>query len=73
MAGATIDKMQSARNAVPALPPIGLGERGGEFDRVFIAVLRKRISQCRPRWFSSHTSRNRGVGKQVSPLVARHP
>ena len=36
MAGAAIDKMQSARNALPALPPIGLGERGGEFDRVFM-------------------------------------
>ena len=36
MAGAAIDEMQSARNALPALPPIGLGERGGEFDRVFM-------------------------------------
>jgi multiple sugar transport system substrate-binding protein len=36
MAAAAIDKMQSARNALPALPPIGLGQRGGEFDRVFM-------------------------------------
>jgi multiple sugar transport system substrate-binding protein len=36
MAAAAIDKMQSARNALPALPPIGLGQRSGEFDRVFM-------------------------------------
>ena len=36
MAVAAIDKMQSARNSLPALPPIGLGERSGEFDRVFM-------------------------------------
>jgi multiple sugar transport system substrate-binding protein len=36
MAAAAIEKMQSARNALPALPPIGLGPRGGEFDRVFM-------------------------------------
>ena len=36
MAIAAIEKMQSAKDAVPALPPIGLGQRGGEFDRVFM-------------------------------------
>jgi multiple sugar transport system substrate-binding protein len=31
-----IEKTQSAQDALPALLPIGLGERGGEFDRVFM-------------------------------------
>ena len=31
-----IEKMQSAKDAVPALLPIGLGQRGGEFDKVFM-------------------------------------
>jgi multiple sugar transport system substrate-binding protein len=35
--GATaIAKMQSANDALPALPPIGLGQHGGEFDKVFM-------------------------------------
>ena len=33
-AAAAIEKMQSAKDALPAVPPIGLGQRGGEFDRV---------------------------------------
>ena len=28
--------MQSAKDALPALLPIGLGQRGGEFDKVFM-------------------------------------
>jgi multiple sugar transport system substrate-binding protein len=36
MAGAAIEKMQSAKDALPALLPIGLGQRGGEFDKVFM-------------------------------------
>ena len=40
MAVAAIDKMQSATNTLPALPPIGLGQRGGEFDRVFMETFR---------------------------------
>jgi multiple sugar transport system substrate-binding protein len=36
MAAAAIEKMQSAKAALPALLPIGLGQRGGEFDRVFM-------------------------------------
>jgi multiple sugar transport system substrate-binding protein len=36
LAAAMIQKMQSAKDALPALLPIGLGERGGEFDRVFM-------------------------------------
>jgi multiple sugar transport system substrate-binding protein len=36
MAAAAIEKMQSAKEALPALLPIGLGQRGGEFDRVFM-------------------------------------
>ena len=31
-----IEKMQSAKDALPALLPIGLGQRGGEFDKVFM-------------------------------------
>jgi multiple sugar transport system substrate-binding protein len=33
---ATIAEMQSANDALPALPPIGLGQRGVEFDNVFM-------------------------------------
>ena len=35
MGAAVIEKMQSAKDALPALPPIGLGQRSGEFDKVF--------------------------------------
>ena len=31
-----VEKMQSAKDALPALLPIGLGERAGEFDMVFL-------------------------------------
>jgi len=34
-AAAAIQKMQSAKDALLALLPIGLGDRGGEFDKVF--------------------------------------
>jgi multiple sugar transport system substrate-binding protein len=36
MGAAAIEKTQSATDALPALLPIGLGDRGGEFDRVFM-------------------------------------
>jgi len=36
LAAAAIAKMQSAKDALPALLPIGLGQRDGEFDRVFM-------------------------------------
>lgn len=36
MGAAAIAKMQSAKDALPALLPIGLGQRGGEFDKVFM-------------------------------------
>ena len=36
LAAAALEKMQSEKDALPALPSIGLGERGGEFDRVFM-------------------------------------
>jgi multiple sugar transport system substrate-binding protein len=32
--------MQSATDALPALLPIGLGERSGEFDKVFMNTFR---------------------------------
>jgi hypothetical protein len=31
--------MQSAKDALPALLPIGLGQRGGEFDKMFMDTL----------------------------------
>ena len=40
MGAAAIEKMQSAKDALPALLPIGLGERGGEFDKVFMETFR---------------------------------
>jgi multiple sugar transport system substrate-binding protein len=36
MGAAAIEKIQSAKDALPALLPIGLGQRGGEFDKVFL-------------------------------------
>jgi multiple sugar transport system substrate-binding protein len=36
MADTAIERMQSSPNALPALPPIGLGERDREFDKVFM-------------------------------------
>jgi multiple sugar transport system substrate-binding protein len=36
MASAALEKMQSAKDALPALLPIGLGQRGAEFDKVFM-------------------------------------
>jgi multiple sugar transport system substrate-binding protein len=40
MSAAAIEKMQSAKDALPALLPIGLGERSGEFDKVFMNTFR---------------------------------
>ena len=36
LAAAAIEKVHSAKDALPALPPIGLGRRDAEFDRVFM-------------------------------------
>ena len=36
MGAAAIEKMQSAKDALPALLPIGLGPRGGELNKVFM-------------------------------------
>lgn len=36
MAAAAIEKMQTAQDALPALTPIGLGQRDREFDKVFM-------------------------------------
>ena len=33
--------MQSAKDALPALLPIGLGERVGEFDMVFLDTFKQ--------------------------------
>src|SRR6516162_7708017 len=40
LGAAAIEKMQSAKDALPALLPIGLAERDGEFDRVFMDTFR---------------------------------
>jgi multiple sugar transport system substrate-binding protein len=36
LAAVAIENMESAKDALPALLPIGLGQRGGEFDKVFM-------------------------------------
>jgi len=36
-----VEKMQSAKDALPALLPIGLGERAGEFDMVFLDTFKQ--------------------------------
>ena len=36
LAAAAVEKLQSAKDALPALLPFGLGERAGEFDMVFL-------------------------------------
>jgi multiple sugar transport system substrate-binding protein len=36
MALVAIQRMQSAKDALPALPPVGLGERDADFDKVFM-------------------------------------
>ena len=36
MDAGAIEKMESAKDALPALLPIGLGQRGSEFDKVFL-------------------------------------
>jgi multiple sugar transport system substrate-binding protein len=36
LAAAAIEKMQSAKDALPALLPIGLGQRARDFDKVFM-------------------------------------
>ena len=41
VAAAAIEKTQSAKDALPALAPIGLGQRDGEFDKVFMDAFRR--------------------------------
>ena len=36
-----VEKMQSAKDALPVLLPIGLGERAGEFDMVFLDTFKR--------------------------------
>jgi multiple sugar transport system substrate-binding protein len=36
MGAAALAEIQSAKNALPALPPIGLGQHDAEFDRLFV-------------------------------------
>jgi multiple sugar transport system substrate-binding protein len=36
MAAIAIQRMQSAKDALPALPPVGLGEHDADFDKVFM-------------------------------------
>jgi multiple sugar transport system substrate-binding protein len=48
MAAAAVEETQSAKYALPALPPIGLGERTGEFDRVFIDAFQRIVLHGEP-------------------------
>lgn len=48
MAAAAIEKMEAAKDAVPTPPPIGLGQRGGEFDRVFIDTFQRIVLHAEP-------------------------
>ena len=41
LAATAIEEMQSAKDALPALLPIGLGQRGGEFDKVFMDTFQR--------------------------------
>src|SRR5262252_9359384 len=41
MGAAAIAQTQSAKDALPALPPIGLGRRGREFDEVFMNTFQR--------------------------------
>jgi multiple sugar transport system substrate-binding protein len=41
MGAAAIAETQSAKDALPALPPIGLGRRGREFDEVFMNAFQR--------------------------------
>ncbi len=36
LGAAAIEKTQTANDALPALLPVGLGQHGGEFDKVFM-------------------------------------
>jgi multiple sugar transport system substrate-binding protein len=48
MAAAALEEMQSAKNALPAPPPIGVGERSGELDRVFIDAFQRIVLHGEP-------------------------
>jgi multiple sugar transport system substrate-binding protein len=48
MADAAIAAMQSAGDALPALAPMGLGERDGEFDQVFMNTFRRIVLNGEP-------------------------
>jgi multiple sugar transport system substrate-binding protein len=41
LAAAAIEKMQSAKDALAVLPPIGLGQHGSEFDKVFMDTFQR--------------------------------
>ena len=41
LAAAAIEKMQSAMDALPTLLPIGLGQQGVEFDKVFMNTFQR--------------------------------
>ena len=41
LVAAVIEKTQSAKDALPALAPIGLGQRDGEFDKVFMNTFQR--------------------------------
>jgi multiple sugar transport system substrate-binding protein len=47
-AAAAIGKMEAAKDALPASPPIGLGQRAGEFDSVFIDTFQRIVLHEEP-------------------------
>ena len=55
LAAAAIEKMLSAKDALPALLPIGLGQRDGEFDRVFMDTFQRIVLRSQnPRAVLDH-------------------
>jgi multiple sugar transport system substrate-binding protein len=55
MGAAAIAQTQSAKDALPALPPIGLGRRGREFDEIFMNTFQRVVLRGeRPRSVLDH-------------------
>jgi multiple sugar transport system substrate-binding protein len=48
LAAVAIGKMEAAKDALPASPPIGLGQRSGEFDRVFVETYQRIVLHAEP-------------------------
>lgn len=48
MAARAVEAMESAANVLPSLPPMGLGERAGELDQVFMNTFRRVVLRGEP-------------------------